>query len=537
MTARASALGLLLACAGCGPALPAPLVRVVSASPSGTVAPDEVTVEVVFSGAVEPAGLAEGRLLVLCRREDLRAVASAAEGETGVEPGAPVVAARVTVEEGGRRAVLRPLAPLLPEQPFAAVLSPRLRSPDGRQVVDPDGKARTFAVLFETGPAVDRTPPVPRWVEPPHGPVPRDVTAVRVAFDEPVSGALALGGGEGQAVALGPDLLGLDLTAPLAPGLLALDLGGVHDAAGNASLPLEPLAVSTCPSAGAPLVAAPGLTPAELSVEVTATLAGMGRLVAEVSALPGEPPCGSAPVAPAVSEVEGGVLACPGWDPCAPAARACPGALTVRGLCPGREVQVRLAAEDLAGHRGAFGPWMPAAALPPRPAPVLSEVLADADAPEAGGEYVEVVNLGTGDADLEGFALAKRTASGTLARCTLSSAGGGPVPPGGYALVVGGAYDGRYALPPGTTLYRCGASALAGGLANDRAPALALEDASGAVISTMGMGEPALRCPATALERVHPAAPDATSSFACGARTPGACNADTPPAECARRPW
>jgi hypothetical protein len=535
VTARAGALALLLA-AGCGPDLPAPLVRVVSATPSGMVAPDEVVVELAFSGAVEPEGLIGGRLLVLCRREDVRAVAAAAESDGGVGPGAPVIASRVEVGDAGRKAVLRPLAPLSPEQPFAAVLSPRLRAADGRAVVDPEGKSRAFALLFETGPAVDRTPPTPRWVEPPHGPVPRDVAALRVAFDEPVTGALGLPGGSGEPVAPAPDVLGLDLAAPLAPGELAVDLGAVHDAAGNAPRALEPLAVSACAAAGAPTVGAVELGSSELGIEVSATLGGMGRLVAEVTTAPGEPACGSAPAAPDVARLAGEVQACPGWDPCAPAVRPCPGALSIRGLCPGRAVRVRLAARDLAGHLGAFGPWLAAAALPPRPAPVISEVLADADAPEAGGEYVEVVNVGTGDADLEGFTLAKRTASGTVTRCVLASTRGGPVPPGGYALVVGGAYDGRYALAADAAIYRCGTTALAGGLANDRAPALALEDGDGVVVSSAGVVEAAPRCPA-ALDRIHPTAPDAAASWACGPRTPGACNTSTPPAECPSRPW
>jgi len=208
------------------------------------------------------------------------------------------------------------------------------------------------------------------------------------------------------------------------------------------------------------------------------------------------------------------------------------------GLCPGTRVRVRLLGEDLARHRSAAGPWFEAASLPPRPAPVLSEVLADADAPEAGGEYVEVANLGTGEADLVGYVLAKRTSSGAFTRCTLAQLDGGAVPPGSHALLVGGAYDGRYALAPGTPVYGCGASALAGGLANDRAPALALEDPQGLVVSSAGLAEPAARCAEGALERIHPAGPDASANWACpGARTPGACNRSTPAAECPRRPW
>jgi hypothetical protein len=201
-------------------------------------------------------------------------------------------------------------------------------------------------------------------------------------------------------------------------------------------------------------------------------------------------------------------------------------------------VRLRAAAEDLARRRSAPGAWAEVATAPPVPRPVLTEVLADADAPEAGGEYVEVANVGTGDADLRGLVLAKRTASGAFQRCTLAAREGGPVPPGGHALVVGGAYDGRYAPPPGTALYGCGATALAGGLANDRAPALQLEAADGSVLSSAGAAEPAPRCAAGALQRVGPGAPDATASWACpGTRTPGACNTGTPAAECPRRPW
>jgi hypothetical protein len=199
---------------------------------------------------------------------------------------------------------------------------------------------------------------------------------------------------------------------------------------------------------------------------------------------------------------------------------------------------MRLSAEDLAGHRGEPGAWIEVASLPPRPAPVLTEALADADAPEAGGEYVEVANLGTGEADLTGYSLAKRTSSGGYSRCQLTSSAGGAVPPGGHALLVGGSYDGRYPLLAGTAVYRCGATALAGGLANDRPVALALEDPLGQLVSTIGISEAAPRCSQGSLERVHPAGPDAAANLACPeVRTPGACNRSTPPEECPGRPW
>jgi len=524
----------------CAPPAPAPRVRVVSATPAGVVAPDEVVVELDFSGPIDAASFAAGGQLALGRREDLRALEQQAGLEGGLASG-PVIASRVTVEDGGRRVLLRPVEPLVPEALYAAVLSSLARAADGRAILDPEGKSRTFAVLFETGPIVDRTPPRPRWLVPPHGPVPLDVAELRVAFDEPVEGALALGGSSpaSRAVAESPEVLGLDLAAVLAPGPLAIDLGGVRDLAGNAPLALEPLLVSGCPSGGAPLVEGTAeVVPGELSLTLRASLAGMGRLLAGVSALPGEPACGAAPESPTVALTRGDVLPCLGWDPCASIPTSCPAEVKVAVLCPGTRVQVRLLGEDLARHRSAAGPWLEAASLPPHPAPVLSEVLADADTPEAGGEYVEVANLGTGDADLAGYVLAKRTSSGAFTRCTLAQLDGGAVPPGGLALLVGGAYDGRYALAPGTPVYRCGASALAGGLANDRAQALALEDPQGQLVSSAGLAEPATRCAQGALERVHPAGLDASANWACpGTRTPGACNRSTPPAECPRRPW
>jgi hypothetical protein len=375
-------------------------------------------------------------------------------------------------------------------------------------------------------------------VVPPHGPVPANLAELRIAFDEPVAGALALDGAAARALAAAPDLLGLDLAAPLAPGRLSPSLAGVHDVAGNPPAALDPLEVGRCFTTLAPTAGEPHVVPGELSLAIEASLVSMGRLGAEVSAVPGEPACGVAPMAPDTAHVLGDVLACPGYDPCAPGAVRCRGHVEVRGLCPGRAVRARVVSEDLALHRSAPGPWLSVAALPPRPAPVLTEALADADPPEAGGEYVEIANLGTGDADLAGFALAKRGPSGAFTRCVVAHASGGAIPPGGHALLVGAAYDGRYSTPPGTPIYRCGSSALVGGLPNDRGLAVALEDASGQVVSTIGLGEAAPRCAAGAAERIHPAGPDADSNWACpGTRTPGACNRSTPLLECPKRPW
>jgi hypothetical protein len=532
------AAAALLAVAACAPAPPPAPARMVSAAPTGAVAPDAVMVELVFDAPLDPQGLTDGRYLALGRRDDLRALSLAAEEPSGMTATAPVVPVRAELSADRLRIRLVPAAPLEPDGRWAAILSARARSAAGGPVLDPSGRARTFALLFDTGPAPDRTAPRPRWVVPPHGPAPSNLAAVQIAFDEEVSGALALDGVAAEPVALGTDLLGLVLRSRLAPGPLAPSVGGVRDLAGNVAAPLAPLALSACPSTAAPAAGVARATPGELSVALDASLAGMGRLGVEVGALPGDAACGVAPVAPAAATVLGEALPCPGYDPCAPAAVTCPGRVVVRRLCPGQKVHARLLSEDLAGHREAAGEAFELSALPPRPAPVLTEALADADAPEAGGEYAEVANLGTGPADLAGFAIAKRGASGAFTRCTIAAAAGVAVAPGAHALVVGGAYDGRYPVPAGTPVYRCGSTAFAGGLANDRAVALALEDPLGQVVSTLGIAEAAPRCATGSVERVDPAGADVSSNWACpGTRSPGVCNHSTPPAACPRRPW
>jgi hypothetical protein len=126
-----------------------------------------------------------------------------------------------------------------------------------------------------------------------------------------------------------------------------------------------------------------------------------------------------------------------------------------------------------------------ATAYPPPPAVLLTEVLADAATPEAGGEYAEVTNLGPGPLDLAGWRFEKRTTTGSWTGCTIGAGAGGPAPAGAAALVVGGSWDGRYTLPAAVPLHPCGSTSLAGGIANDRPPELRLLDPSGAVAAVL----------------------------------------------------
>lgn len=171
-------------------------------------------------------------------------------------------------------------------------------------------------------------------------------------------------------------------------------------------------------------------------------------------------------------------------------------------------------------RRPSVATFQTGAAAGPPPWPTITEVRADAATPEAGGEYVELANLGEGPLDLYGHRLAKRTASGALSSCTLPP--DAVLPSGAVALVVGGAYDGRYALPPGVPALPCGTSALLGGLANDRPPEVLLLGPDGATLATFGLGGVAPLCPGAAV-RLDPAAPDEASNLACadGEGTPG----------------
>jgi hypothetical protein len=168
----------------------------------------------------------------------------------------------------------------------------------------------------------------------------------------------------------------------------------------------------------------------------------------------------------------------------------------------------------------------------PPPRPVLTEARAVAATPQAGGEYVELLNLGEEPLDLSGWRLEKRTGTGVLAGCTVAAAAE-PLPPGAFGLVTSGAWDGRYPDADGAVRFTCGAASLAGGLADERPPELRLLDPSGALLATFGQGGAAPRCGA-AVERIDPAWPDEPANLACALDqgTPGWCNSVTSAVDC-----
>ncbi len=303
-----AALGSILACAV---PEPEPLPRILGAAPLGDGVSTGAEPEIRFGAPVDPAGLTDGRLLVLAPAEAIAAAKTAVESDAGAASLPGVAAVDAELDPDGRRVVLRPRAALRGFTPYALVLSSRVRAADGRAMLDPEGRRRTFVSAFETG-------------------------------------------------------------AP-----------------------------------------------------------------------------------------EG-----------------------------------------------------------PPPAPALSEVRADAETPEAGGEYVEVVNLGTAPLDLAGWRLAKRSGTGAISSCPIVAPSGVVIAAGAVALVAGGAYDGRYALPAGVPVLTCGGSALAGGIANDRAPDLMLADPGGTVHATFGAAGGPI-CSGGASEKVDPVGPDEAWNLWCTEGSPG----------------
>lgn len=537
----AVALVVSLALSACGPSEPDPAPRVVSVAPEGEgIPPDAPGITVRFSEPVEPSGVEDGRFVALAADADAKSAATAAASATGIGPGVAVVPARVALADGGMVAELTPEGPLQAAGAYAVVVGTGIRSASGRAVLDPTGRKRAFATTFRTGPMPDRIPPAARWIVPPHGPVPVNLREIRIGFSEAVTGSLSVNGVGGRATALSPDVLSLSLDGSVPPGPLAPSLDQVRDAGGNRPPPLPGIAVASCRDDLAPVVDAGTVRvlPADTTLTLAADASEVTRLGIEVAVERLGEGCGALPDVPGSLVAWGDFTPCPGADPCGARSR-CPGAATAAGLCPGRRVKVRVLAEDLAGHAAAPGPWMVAGTGSPAPRVVITEVLATAATPQAGGEYVEIANLGSGDADLTGWKLAKRSTSGAVSRCTLEPKEGA-LPPGGHGLVVGGGWDGRYPVPAGVPRFHCGATSLAGGLADDRAPAIALESPAGAVVSGFGWAAPGLRCTERSVERIQPGGEDAAPNLACAKvapGTPGACNGNTTPDECPRRPF
>ena len=95
----------------------------------------------------------------------------------------------------------------------------------------------------------------------------------------------------------------------------------------------------------------------------------------------------------------------------------------------------------------------------------------------AADEFVEIVNVGTAAADLSGYRLVYRSASGTSDVGLVTIPSGTRLPAGGFYLFGGSAYAGS---PPPDQSFSTGLASTGGGLA--------LRDASGTIVDSLGYG-------------------------------------------------
>ncbi|MBX3182152.1 MAG: lamin tail domain-containing protein [Polyangiaceae bacterium] len=181
-----------------------------------------------------------------------------------------------------------------------------------------------------------------------------------------------------------------------------------------------------------------------------------------------------------------------------------PGARWIlRGLTPGEALHLGLTALSVGGVAQRYSARIQAAA--PLGLPIISEVLANPSGPERAQEWVELLNIGAAEVELEGYTLEDGGGAVVLPAARLL--------PGEYALLVTEAYDASYPFDvppaPGTQLIRLPELGK-GGLSNAGEPLL-LRDPSGRAVS----GVPPLKSSKDGQSwvRREPELPDERESF------------------------
>jgi hypothetical protein len=504
---RSPARLLLLLLLACGARIPGPedmgdagpsQPTVSELDPPPGVVPPDAAFTVRFSAAMD-----EGQMLAASGRSESVVLAAEADAERAAAAieHAPLsahervllVPAAAAIASDRRSITLAPEQPLSPGA-WVLLVSPRLKDEAGRKL---SGNGRRFS--FQVAPP----PPTARLIAPPPGgEVPWNLGVVR-AFAP--SGHVALLGPSGEEIASAEasGAVALPLPLPLTPGAeYSLALAG-------AAIPSQSFSAAACARSAAPAL----LGEAQLSVRDT------GVAVQFVLDWPAQ-------VELEVEDASGGsiataaeVLCAP--PPCGPQSFACPGSVRIEGLRPAADYTLRLGARDDYGFT-VRAPPQAFSTLAALPRALLSEVMASG----IEGEYVEVLNLGPGSADLETLAL--QGADGAV-RPLLG--GAPPLPavlaPGARALAVGASFDAALypAIPPGTQVLRAATQRLLGrGLSDDAQGPFALV-AQGLVPVALAVfpgGAP--RCPVgVSLQRDEALPPDAAATWACGrgGGTPG----------------
>lgn len=475
-----------------GPSLPT--VSDLDPQPGAVEATARFTVR--FSAAMD-----EGQLLAASGRSESVALAAAADAERAAAAleHAPLSAhertlllpAAAEVASDRRSITLTPDQPLSPGE-YSLLVSSRLKDESGRKL---SGNGRRFAFH------VAAAPPVATLITPPPGgEVPWNLGVVR-AFAE--SGHVAVLGPKGEELASAEahGAVALALAAPLAPGAeYVLALGG-------ARLPGQGFTAAPCARSAAPALQG-GL--AQLSARdtgVTAQLVLDWPAQVEATVENGRG---------ALVTTQTQILCAP--PACGPQSFACAGSVRIEGLQPAADYTLRIAARDDFGF-ALQAPAQPFSTLALLPRTIISEVMASG----VDGEYVEILNLGPGSADLEMLAL--EGADGVV-RPLLG--GAAPLPlalaPGERALAVGASFDaGLYpGMPSGIPILRAATQRLLGrGLSDDAAPGFALVTRAATTVTLADFPGGAPRCAAgISLQRDEAVPPDSAATWICG-RTGG----------------
>jgi len=389
---------------------------------------------------------------------------------------------------------------LVPDQALAPggyflLVSPRLKDELGRRLA---GNGARFAFH-----AVAPPPTAGLQFPPAGGEAPWNLQVVRASAQ---SGRVALLGPRGE-----------ELAAADAHGPIELKLPGPLAAGAEYSLTLDGSAVAGQTFTAAPCArnAAPALQggAAELVARDTGVTA---RLVLDWPAQIGitiEDGRGAAVAAASQ------ILCAP--PACGPQSFACAGSLRIDGLQPASDYTLSVTARADFGFvlRAAPQAFSTVAALPRA---LVSEVMASG----VEGEYVELVNLGPGAADLEALAL---QGSDGILRSLLASPP--PLPailaPGSRALAVGASFDPALypAMPAGTPVLRASTQRLLGrGLSDDAPPPFRLVTSAAVLVELAEFPGSDRHCLAGAsLQRDEAPPPDAPATWSCGrvGGTPG----------------
>jgi hypothetical protein len=490
--------------AGCGkvaaPVLPPdaglsqPTVEDVDPAPGAIAASAHFTVR--FSAAMD-----EGQLLAPSGRSETVALAAESDVERAAAAieHAPLsahertllVSAAAEVAADRRSISLAPDSPLPPGR-YYLLVSPRLKDEEGRRLA---GNGARFA--FQVAPP----PPAARLLTPAAGgEVPWNVQVVR-AFAERGRVALLGPGGEELVSEAAHGPVALRLVAPLSAGAeysLALD---------GAAAPGQAFTAARCTRNAAPALqgGAAQLVVRDTGVTVLLVLDWPAQIELTI-----EDSRGTAVTAAAE------ILCAP--PACGPQSFACSGSVRIEGLRPGSDYTLLVTARDDFGFVLRAAP-QGFSTIAPLPRAMVAEVMAFG----VEGEYVELLNLGPGTADLETLAL---QGPDGLVRPLL--AGAPPLPvllaPGARALAVGASFDPSLypAMPPDTPVLRASTQRLLGrGLSDDAPPAFRLVALATAPVELAGFPGGNGHCAAGAsLQRDEAVPPDSAATWFCG-RTGG----------------